>query len=194
MWECLKCGEHVEDSFDVCWACGTSRDGIEDPTFQPEADVPEPSYGESYSRGMRGLAAGAAVAAASAFLSPALMLLVRCTTSPFPVSGLALLWFLRFGLLWAPFAALAGAIAGTVGALRLNEGRAVATGAVACLLSHVLFLMAVTNAFSRWPREIILGSLAMAALAGSLAGLAGVVAGRRHARKRGQNDATSASR
>jgi hypothetical protein len=30
MWQCVKCGEKLEDSFDACWSCGTSRDGIQD--------------------------------------------------------------------------------------------------------------------------------------------------------------------
>jgi len=39
MWTCAKCGRKVDPSFDVCWACGTSRDGVEDPSFVP-ADAP----------------------------------------------------------------------------------------------------------------------------------------------------------
>ena len=38
MWECKKCGESVEDTFDVCWKCSTSMDGVEDPSFRPEPD------------------------------------------------------------------------------------------------------------------------------------------------------------
>ena len=34
MWECQKCHERGDDSFDVCWKCGTSRDGVEDPAFE----------------------------------------------------------------------------------------------------------------------------------------------------------------
>jgi hypothetical protein len=34
MWECKKCHESVEDTFDACWNCGTSVDGVEDPSFQ----------------------------------------------------------------------------------------------------------------------------------------------------------------
>ena len=34
MWTCQKCGETVEASFDVCWNCGTSKSGVEDPNFQ----------------------------------------------------------------------------------------------------------------------------------------------------------------
>jgi hypothetical protein len=55
MWTCPKCHSKVDPSFDVCWNCGTSVDGVEDPTFVkaddagpiaadalvPELDVPE---------------------------------------------------------------------------------------------------------------------------------------------------------
>jgi formylglycine-generating enzyme required for sulfatase activity len=27
MWICVKCAEEVEDSFEICWNCGTSQDG-----------------------------------------------------------------------------------------------------------------------------------------------------------------------
>jgi hypothetical protein len=33
MWCCPKCRKEVDDSFDVCWSCGTTPDGIDDPTF-----------------------------------------------------------------------------------------------------------------------------------------------------------------
>lgn len=39
MWECKKCRESVEDTFDVCWKCGTSMEGVEDPSFRPETDA-----------------------------------------------------------------------------------------------------------------------------------------------------------
>ena len=39
MWTCPKCGTKVDPSFDVCWACGTSADGVEDPTFAPADSV-----------------------------------------------------------------------------------------------------------------------------------------------------------
>jgi hypothetical protein len=38
MWTCPKCKIEVEPDFDVCWSCGTSRDGTEDPEFDPELD------------------------------------------------------------------------------------------------------------------------------------------------------------
>jgi uncharacterized protein YbjQ (UPF0145 family) len=39
MWTCPKCGESVEDEFEVCWNCGTGKDGTEDPSFQRAEDV-----------------------------------------------------------------------------------------------------------------------------------------------------------
>lgn len=39
MWTCPKCGTKVDPSFDVCWSCGTTAGGVEDPTFVP-ADTP----------------------------------------------------------------------------------------------------------------------------------------------------------
>jgi predicted nucleic-acid-binding Zn-ribbon protein len=40
-WTCSRCGEHVERNFDVCWNCGTDRDGNEDPDFFHEWDGTE---------------------------------------------------------------------------------------------------------------------------------------------------------
>lgn len=41
MWTCAGCGEsHTEDA-DICWNCGTDRDGRPDPQFR-RADEPDP--------------------------------------------------------------------------------------------------------------------------------------------------------
>ena len=42
-WTCTKCGEHVPETFDVCWKCGTTREESEDPdvvTERPEVSEP----------------------------------------------------------------------------------------------------------------------------------------------------------
>jgi hypothetical protein len=49
MWECPKCHERHEDSFDVCWKCGTSKIGVEDPGFQT-ADQIDPASLEKAAR------------------------------------------------------------------------------------------------------------------------------------------------
>ena len=54
MWACPKCREKVEPNFDVCWSCGTSRTGVEDPDFGEEADTaqePAPEPGEAVNTG-----------------------------------------------------------------------------------------------------------------------------------------------
>lgn len=33
MWNCQKCNAEVDDGFEVCWSCGTTIDGHEDPSF-----------------------------------------------------------------------------------------------------------------------------------------------------------------
>jgi hypothetical protein len=44
MWTCTKCGTKVDPSFEICWQCGTSSDGVEDPTFVPaDAEMPNES-------------------------------------------------------------------------------------------------------------------------------------------------------
>jgi hypothetical protein len=39
MWACPKCTERLEDEFETCWNCGTSKTGVENPDFEPE-EVP----------------------------------------------------------------------------------------------------------------------------------------------------------
>jgi hypothetical protein len=39
MWTCPKCGSKVDPSFEVCWECGTTPDGQEDPSFVRAEDV-----------------------------------------------------------------------------------------------------------------------------------------------------------
>jgi hypothetical protein len=36
MWICPKCAAKVDEGFEICWSCGTSPDGVEDPAFDPE--------------------------------------------------------------------------------------------------------------------------------------------------------------
>src|SRR5262245_19284701 len=38
MWTCGKCKAEVEDNFEACWSCGTSREGVENPDFVPEQE------------------------------------------------------------------------------------------------------------------------------------------------------------
>lgn len=37
MWTCPKCSKKVDDAYEICWACGTTVDGMENPHFFDEA-------------------------------------------------------------------------------------------------------------------------------------------------------------
>jgi hypothetical protein len=39
MWTCPKCASKVDPSFEVCWNCGTSPDGVVDLTFVSADDA-----------------------------------------------------------------------------------------------------------------------------------------------------------
>jgi hypothetical protein len=38
MWTCSKCGEEVDDDFDVCWSCSTAREGRQSTEFNPDTE------------------------------------------------------------------------------------------------------------------------------------------------------------
>ena len=42
VWKCPKCGEEIEETFDTCWRCGTSRGGtpVEVPSAVEASPVP----------------------------------------------------------------------------------------------------------------------------------------------------------
>ena len=49
MWKCPKCRSRVDDGFEVCWSCGTTPEGVEDPDFftADEAEpIVDPAEGE----------------------------------------------------------------------------------------------------------------------------------------------------
>ena len=39
-WTCARCHRAIDSTLEVCWACGTSRDGVMDPTFEPVEEIP----------------------------------------------------------------------------------------------------------------------------------------------------------
>lgn len=40
-WKCSLCGEEVSGDFEVCWSCGTTRDGAADPQFEKDVEAEE---------------------------------------------------------------------------------------------------------------------------------------------------------
>lgn len=55
MWQCVHCDQTVDDAFDCCWNCGTSREGKVDPDFvhadlQPAHSAEEEPSGRTVPR------------------------------------------------------------------------------------------------------------------------------------------------
>jgi hypothetical protein len=46
-WRCPECGSQVDAGFEICWNCGTSRDGQIDPSFAAEPAESEPQSAPS---------------------------------------------------------------------------------------------------------------------------------------------------
>jgi hypothetical protein len=191
MWQCLKCHEEIEGTFDTCWACGTSRDGVENPLFKPVVDQPELPDGLSSSATVRGVNAGAGVSVLMAFLHPFVMLLLSYLANPAGIGLSAFRPVFIFAICWAPFAAIGGGIAGAIGAQKHTTRWALVAGVLSCILFHFFFLVILTNAFRHWPSVIVLFSLSIAALTGALATSAGIVVGRKYGSEHAGNDTSS---
>ena len=66
MWTCSRCGESVEDSFNACWKCGTSSEGVPNPEFQAvESPAADPIACPRCSRALDYVGRNAKVAAES---------------------------------------------------------------------------------------------------------------------------------
>jgi hypothetical protein len=50
MWQCTRCDEECEDSFDNCWSCGVERDGSASAAIlvSPESKDADPGFSASY--------------------------------------------------------------------------------------------------------------------------------------------------
>jgi hypothetical protein len=44
MWNCLKCGEPIEDQFDSCWKCGTAKAALPAQPSPAPAVAPKPGW------------------------------------------------------------------------------------------------------------------------------------------------------
>ena len=83
-WICGKCNEHIDGPWQVCWCCGTDKDGVEDPAFHEQAQE----------TGLPGWVRGVQLIA---FLTPLFLgLFVLCAQSPMIAVGWIAIMF--FGL------------------------------------------------------------------------------------------------
>ena len=48
MWTCAKCGEVIEDQFDACWKCSSTRGGAALPAGAPASPESKPAWRMCY--------------------------------------------------------------------------------------------------------------------------------------------------
>jgi hypothetical protein len=164
MWQCLKCREKIEDSFDVCWRCGTSKEGVADPQFQTEQTG---DAGEAPAKGVAGGGAAAPTAGAFAAAPPdgaemghwiarGLVLVLRC------LALLAAVWGVihiadAVEVYRAALEAIKQARANQVGAERLaQEAESAAAKAVFTAVITVVAVVAVLLALAEGLRLAVL--------------------------------------
>jgi len=82
MWRCVKCGEELEDHFDACWNCGTSKDGDENSQFHPEIDVAVADNAGRTGRRWNGFLAGAIAGAVAWYVDQILPIVIALPSTP----------------------------------------------------------------------------------------------------------------
>jgi hypothetical protein len=105
MWQCQKCGEDIEDAFDACWNCGTSKAGVESANFRTETDVAETDNAGKTNRRWNGFLTGGVV---TAFVNYYVFYFVAAISAPVGTAQKALLGAASYSLLIAPIGGLSG--------------------------------------------------------------------------------------
>lgn len=104
MWQCPTCKESVEDTFEICWNCGTARDGTIDPSFMRESEsaahVPEADPRETNSASVPGTGGGMNRREIAALACKTLALLLFAQAAFISISSIVLI---LFAILAAPF-------------------------------------------------------------------------------------------
>jgi len=139
MWQCPKCNEELEDSFDACSKCGTSKDGTENPDFRPETDTATSDNAVKTSRHWNGFWAGAVVTAVVGYINFLVPSLIALPSSPVIRKNLGA--FLAVMAVWSLLLAGGGGIAGWIGSRTNHIGGAACRGAFILLVTQTLMIL-----------------------------------------------------
>jgi hypothetical protein len=174
MWRCQKCGEDIEDSFDVCWNCGTSKEGVEDLAFRAEEDVVETEPSGRPNRCWNGFLAGAAFTAVVGYVDYVIPYLAAMPTTPAIRANLG--WILAGGVIWSLLHAGGGGISGWIGGRTKHMAGAAWRGALILLATHgVVELITGFVEFLALPVGRIAAVFVNMLALGAIAGCIGVV-------------------
>lgn len=174
MWHCQKCGEELEDSFDTCWNCGTSKDGAEDPEFRIEVDVVETVPSGTANRCWNGSLAGGMVTTVLGFLDYLVPCLVAMLKNPLIRSDLGRI--LVGSTLLSLFYAGGGATAGWIGGKTNRMLGAAWKGSLVLLATQAaMILIGGISFFVATPIHKIAAVFVNASALGAIAGCVGVI-------------------
>ncbi len=178
MWQCTKCGELIDEPFDACWSCGTSKDGVEQPAFHAEVDVVEtPTVGRT-SRRWNGFLAGAALTWLVGYVDFVVPYLVAMPGNSRIRDRLA--EFLLAAAVWSLMVAVGGGIAGWIGSRTNRLVTTALKGALIVLVFQAMIIIFTSSpfAFFKIPLPRIVAILINLAALGAIAGCAGKIFGR----------------
>ena len=174
MWHCQKCGEELEDNFDACWNCGTSKEGVEDPEFSAEVDVVVTEPSGTANRCWNGFLAGGMVTAVLGFLDYFALGLIAIHREPLLRNNTV--WVLASAALLSFFHAGGGAIAGWIGG-KTNRMVGAAWRGVLVLLANLGIVLLIGSIFSfvAMPIHKIVAMFVNVSALGAIAGCTGVI-------------------
>lgn len=172
MWQCQKCGEGLDDSFDTCWKCRKTKYGVEDPDFELEADVAQAGPPRRRLRRLNGFWVAAFVTAVVSFINYLVPLLGSMSDNPRIRRNLGLLLVMRG--IQSLFVALGGGLAGWIGEDTDRIADAAARGAFTLLLVQgplIVITAGIAPFFGRpayVQAAVLLNIAALGAIAGSI--------------------------
>ncbi len=178
MWRCSRCGEVVDESFRVCWNCGTSEDGIEDPDFRAEVDVAETEVSYEANRRWNGFWAGASVTTLTVFLYSIIPFLIAFPNDLAVRSNFGGILIARSVL--SLIVGIGGGICGWIGCKTPRVTLAACTGAPILLVLHgvLVLLSGGLWLYAEVPVLKVIASLVNISVLGAIAGSIGMIFGR----------------
>ncbi len=178
MWKCQKCNEEIEDTFDACWNCGTSVDGVENPDFHIETVE---SRNEPV--GWNSFFAGAIVTTILAYFDYVIPYLFGSQGVSLTRRQLGMM--LVEGAVWSIILGIAGGVAGWAGGRidRLVESARKGAPILLYALLLCIFSGFVQVPFVGLPINTSIAVLVNFAALGAIAGTVGSIVGRRLRRK-----------
>lgn len=178
MWQCTKCGEEIDDPFEACWNCGTSKDGVADPEFESETDAAEAGTPPENRWRLNAFWAAAIVTGVAGFVVFLVPPLVLMSNSPATRKMLGM--YIVLAAAESFLVSCGGGLAGWIGSKTDRMAIAACRGVLILFVVQGLLnlLTGFVVVFIGMPAPKALGLLAAFASLGAIAGSVGRIVGR----------------